>query len=97
MRERAVRMVFEHYVEFYILSSVIKPIVAKISCGADTRPVWVWLADTGSGKRDGITSVERERIKVFEPENRQLQQVDAILKKASAYFAQVELDRPFWK
>jgi transposase-like protein len=73
VRERAVRMVFEHYGEFDSQSSAIKSTVAKIGCGADTRHVWVRRADTGSGKCDDITTVKRERIKAFERENCQLQ------------------------
>ena len=54
-------------------------------------------AETDSGLRDGITTAERDRIKALERENRQLRQANEILKKASAYFAQAELDRPFRK
>ena len=59
--------------------------------------IWVKQHETDTGKRDGVTSVERDRIKELERENRQLRQANEILKKASAYFAQAELDRPFRK
>ncbi|MCL4168043.1 UNVERIFIED_CONTAM: hypothetical protein GTU68_056837, partial [Idotea baltica] len=75
----------------------IKSIALKIGCGADTLRTWVRRAETDSGLRDGITTAERDRIKALERENRQLRQANEILKKASAYFAQAELDRPFRK
>ncbi len=75
---------------------MIKLIVAKIGCGADTRHLWFRRAATDGGKRDDMTTVERARIKAFEHENCQLQQVNEILKEVSAYFVHAELDRPFW-
>ena len=69
----------------------------KIGCGPDTLRAWVRRAETDSGRRDGVTTAERDRIKALERENRQLRQANEILKKASAYFAQAELDRPFRK
>ena len=59
--------------------------------------IWVKQHETDTGKRDGMTTAERDRIEELERENRQLRQADEILKKASAYFAQAELDRPFRK
>ena len=56
---------------------------------------WVKRAEIDAGVRDGVTSEERARIKELERENRQLRQANEILKKASAYFAAAELDRPF--
>ena len=97
VRERAVRMVFEHQGEFDSQSAAIKSIAPKIGCGPDTLRAWVRRAETDSGRRDGVTTAERDRIKALERENRQLRQANEILKKASAYFAQAELDRPFRK
>lgn len=97
VRERAVRMVFEHQGEFDSQSAAIKSIAPKIGCGADTLRAWVRRSETDSGRRDGVTTAERDRIKALERENRQLRQANEILKKASAYFAQAELDRPFRK
>ena len=87
MRERAVRMVFEHQGEFDSQSAAIKSIALKIGCGPDTLRAWGRRAETDSGRRDGVTTAERERIKALERENRQLRQANEILKKASAYFA----------
>ena len=96
-RERALWMLFEHQGEFDSQSAAIKSIAAKIGCGPDTLRAWVWRAETDSGRRDGVTTAERDRIKALERENRQLRQANEIRKKASAYFAQAELDRPFRK
>ena len=79
VRERAVRMVFEHQGEFDSQSAAIKSIAPKIGCGPDTLRAWV--------QRDGVTTAERDRIKALDRENRQLRQASEILKKASAYFA----------
>ena len=87
VRERAVRMVFEHQGEFDSQSAAIKSIAPKIGSGTDTLRTWVRRAETDSGLRDDITSAERDRIKALERENRQLRQANEILKKASAYFA----------
>lgn len=95
VRERAVRMVFEHRGKFDSQSATIKSIAPKIGCGADTLRAWVQRTETVSGLRDGVTTTERDQIKALERENRQLRQANEILKKASAYFAQAELDRPF--
>ncbi len=61
----------------------------------ETRRSWVWRTETDQGLRGGPTSEERERIKALERENRELRPANEILRKASAYFAQAELDRPF--
>jgi transposase-like protein len=87
MRERAVRTVFEHQGEFGSQSAAIKSIVPKIGFGPDTLRAWVRRAETDSGRRDGLTTAERDRIKALEHENRQLRQANEILKKTSAYFA----------
>ncbi len=95
VRERAVRMVREHRGEHESQWAAIGSIAAKIGCTAETLRRWVRQAEKDSGERAGATSAERERIKELEREVRELRQANEILRKASAYFAQAELDRPF--
>ena len=91
--ERAVRMVFEHRAEHESQWATIVSIAAKIGCTAETLRRWVRQTERDTGAREGMTTPERERIKALERENRELRQVNEILRKASAYFAQAELDR----
>ena len=95
MRARAVRMVLEHQGSYETQSAAVAAIAPKIGCIPETLRVWVRQAERDSGTRDGVTSAERDRIKELEREVRQLLQANEILRKASAYFAQAELDRPF--
>ena len=95
VRERAVRMVQEHQGEYGSPWATMQSIAAKIGCSVETLRNWVRQAERDRGVRAGPTSDERERIKVLERENRELRQANEILRKASAYFAQAELDRPF--
>jgi transposase len=95
VRERAVRMVFEHQGEHASQWTAIGSIAAKIGCTAETLRGWVRQAERDQGLRAGPTSDERERIKALEREVRELRQANEILRKASAYFAQAELDRRF--
>jgi transposase-like protein len=95
VRERAVRMVRAHQGEHESQWAAIGSIAAKIGCTAETLRRWVRQAEQDSGERVGATSAERERIKALEREVRELRQANEILRKASAYFAQAELDRPF--
>ena len=95
VRERAVRMVREHQGEHESPWATIGSIAAKIGCTAETLRRWVRQAEQDRGERAGATSAERERIKELEREVRELRQANEILRKASAYFAQAELDRPF--
>ena|SRR5687768_12922485 len=97
VRERAVRMVFEHQGEHASQWTAIGSIAAKIGCTAETLRGWVRQAERDQGLRAGPTSDDRERIKALEREVRELRQANEILRKASAYFAQAELDRPFRK
>jgi transposase len=97
VRERAVRMVFEHTGEHASQWAAIGSIAAKIGCTAETLRGWVRQAERDQGKRPGPTTDEQERIKTLEREVRELRQANEILRKASAYFAQAELDRPFRK
>ena len=96
VRERAVRMVLEHRGEHASQWVAIVSIAAKIGCTAQTLNEWIKKADVDSGRKPGVTSDERERLKALERENRELRQANEILRKASAYFAQAELDRR-WK
>jgi len=97
LRARAVRMVLDHEDEYASRSAVILSISQKVGCSRDSLCIWVKQHETDTGQRGGLTTAERDRIKEFERENRQLRQANEILKKASAYFAQAELDRPFRK
>ena len=93
-RERAVRMVFENLGSYPDRAAAIRAIAPKIGCGRESLRRWVVQTGTDSGAREGVTSEERARIKELEREVRELRQANEILKKASAYFAQAELDRP---
>jgi transposase-like protein len=93
VRERAVRLVFEHQGEHGSQWEAISSIAGKIGCTAETLRKWVRRSERDSGKRDGLTSSERERLKALERENFELRRANEILRKASAFFAQAELDR----
>ena len=88
-------MVHEHQGEHESQWAAICSVAAKIGCTAETLRRWVRQAEKDRGERAGATTAERERIKELEREVRELRQANEILRKASAYFAQAELDRPF--
>ena len=93
VRERAVRMVFEHAQNHPSQWAAITSITEKIGCTAETLRHWVRQAERDSGRRPGLTTDERTRFKQLERENAELRRANEILRKASAYFAQAELDR----
>ena len=93
VRERAVRLVQENRSDYPSLWAAVESIAPKIGCVPQTLLEWVKRIEVDSGQRDGITSSERERIKQLERENKELRRANEILKTASAFFAQAELDR----
>jgi transposase len=93
LKERAVRMVFEHQHEHESQWAAISSIAGKVGCTTETLRNWVRQAERDAGKRPGLTTEERERLKQLERENRELRRANEILRKASAFFAQAELDR----
>ena len=93
VRERAVRLVLEHQGEHDSQWSAITSVASKLGCTAETLRRWVRQAERDRGVRAGLRSDERERLKELERENRELRRANEILRKASAYFAQAELDR----
>jgi transposase len=93
IRERAVRMVQEHRQDYPSQWAAIESIAPKIGCVPQTLHEWVRRYEIDSGQRDGVSSEERERIKALEREVKELRRANEILKLASAFFAQAELDR----
>ena len=93
VRQRAVRLVQEHRGEYPSLWAAVESIAPKIGCVPQTLLEWVKREEVDSGQREGLSSSERERIKALERENKELRRANDILKTASAFFAQAELDR----
>lgn len=93
VRERAVRMVLEHEREYPSQWAAIESIAAKIGCTSESLRSWVRQAERDQGLRPGLISTERERLKELERENRELRRTNGIIRKASAFLAQAELDR----
>ena len=93
VRERAVRMVLEHRAEYGSQWEAMCSIAGKIGCSPESLRKWVRQTEVDSGRRDGVSSDEQTRVKELEREVRELRRANEILRKASAYFAQAELDR----
>ena len=97
VRARAVRMVADHQADHASQWAAICSIAEKIGCAAETLRKWVRREEHDAGVRAGPTSDQLTRLKELERENRELRQANEILRKASAFFAQAELDRPMRK
>ena len=93
VRERAVRLLLEHQGEHGSQWAAIGSIASKIGCTAETLRKWVRQVERDSGRRPGLTTDEKQRLKDLEREVRELKRANEILRKASAFFAQAELDR----
>jgi len=91
--ERAVRMVFEAKGQHESQWAAIVSIAGKIGCSAETLRRWVRRHERDTGQREGPTTAEQERVKALEREVKELRKANEILKLASAFFAQAELDR----
>jgi transposase-like protein len=93
IRERAVRMVHEHREEYPSLWAAVESLAPKIGCVPNTLYEWVRKQEVDNGTRAGTTTADKDRLKELERENRELRKANEILKLASAFFAQAELDR----
>jgi transposase len=92
-RERAVRMLLDQQGQHTSQWAAMNSVAGKVGCTAETLRKWVRQSEVDQGKRDGLSSSEREQLKELKRENRELKQANEILRKASAFFAQAELDR----
>ena len=93
LRERAVRLVFDHASDHPSQWAAIRSVAEKIGCPVEVLRRWVRQAERDTGQRPGLTPDERTRLKQLERENVELKRANEILRKASAFFAQAELDR----
>ena len=93
VRERAVRMVQEHRGDYPSLWAAVESIAPKIGCVPQTLLELVKRVEVDTGVREGVTTSEAQRVKDLERENKELRRANEILKLASAFFAQAELDR----
>ena len=87
------RLVLDHQAEYRSQWAAVQSIAQKIGCTRETLRRWVRQAERDQGKRLGTTTDERERVKALEREVAELRRANEILRKASAFFAQAELDR----
>jgi transposase len=86
-------MVAEHRDEYASQWAAIQSIAGKIGCTTESLRRWVQRGERDEGKRAGLSTADRDRLKQLERENRELKRANEILRTASAYFAQAELDR----
>ena len=93
LRERAVRMVFDHAGEYPSQWAAMRSIAEKLGCQTEALRRWVRQAERDGGKRPGVTTSDRDELKRLQRENFELKRANEILKKAAAFFAQAELDR----
>ena len=93
LRERAVRMVFDHAADYPSQWAALRSIAEKLGCKTESLRRWVRQAERDAGKRPGLTTSERDELKRLQRENFELKRANEILRKASAFFAQAELDR----
>jgi transposase len=93
LRERAVRLVQEHAEEYPSQWAAIRSVAEKLGCTTEALRRWVRQAERDHGRRPGLTTDERQQFKALQRENVELKRANEILRKASAYFAQAELDR----
>ena len=93
VRERAVRLVQEHRGEYPSPWTAVASIALKIGCVPQTLLEWVNRQEIDAGVRGGVTTAEAQRVKDLEREVKELRRANEILKLASAFFAQAELDR----
>lgn len=96
-RARGIRLYREHRCEYASDNAAYKAIASKLGCSHDTLRAWCIQSARDTGERDGLTSEQKARLKALEREVKELRTANEILKKASAYFAMAELDRPFRK
>ena len=95
VRERAVHIVQEHRGQYTSLWAAVESIAPKIGCVPQTLLTWVQRHEVDTGVRDGVSTAEAQRVKELEREVKELRRANEILKLASAFFAQAELDRRF--
>src|SRR5919106_1479379 len=93
LRERAVRMVFDHAHEYPSQWATMRSVADKLGCTTEALRRWVRQAERDRGERPGLTTEERAQLKQLQRENFELKRANEILKKAAAFFAQAELDR----